>query len=122
MLKFAEFANVGDVIKAYDFKPMEGRPDCFMTGIVTAKGPIYVDRDFGDGVIRNVYMYDGYTIKIIGADEDTREARIGDTGYVPFEVDFMEYDGRIELVATKEELDAINDALNEEAWEVLENA
>ena len=110
MLKFAEFANVGDVIKAYDFKPMEGRPDCYMTGIVTAKGPIYVDRDFGDGVVRRVYHCDGYTIKIIGADEDTREARIGDIGYVPFEVSFLEYDERIELVATKEEVDLLIEA------------
>ena len=111
MLKFAEFANVGDVIKAYDFKPMEGRPDCFMTGIVLDKGPIYVDRDFGDGEIRRVYLCDGYTIKIIGADDDTKDARIGDTGYVPFEVDFLEYDERIEVVATKEEVDMLIEAV-----------
>ena len=110
MMKFEALANVGDVIKAYDFKPMEGRPDCFMTGIVTAKGPIYVDRDFGDGVIRNVYMCDGYTVKIIGADADSIDFRKGDTGYIPFEVDFMEYDGRIELVATKEELAMVVEA------------
>jgi len=101
--KFENKANVGDVIKAYDFKPMEGRPDCFMTGIVKAKGPVYGVVRCGDEEIEH-YMYEGYTIEIIGADEDSYEFRIGDEGYVPFEVDFMEYDGRIELVATAEEL------------------
>lgn len=105
MLKFEALANVGDVIKAYDFMPRPGVcEDMFMTGIVTAKGPIYVDRDFGDGVVRNVYLCDGYTIKIIGADDETKADRMGDTGYVPFEVSMMEYDNRIELVATTEDL------------------
>lgn len=109
MLKFAELANVGDVIKAYDFKPMEGRPDCYMTGVVLDKGPIYVDRDFGDGVVRRVYHCDGYTVKVIGSDEDSKE-RIGVVGYIPFRVSFQEYDERIELVATKEELTMVVDA------------
>lgn len=97
MLKFAELANVGDVIKAYDFKPMEGRPDCYMTGRVIAKGPIK-HPEYG------VVMYHGYTVEIIDADEDSRDFRVGDTGYIPFEVDFMEYDERIELVATANDL------------------
>ena len=110
MLKFESLANVGDVIKAFDFMPRPGVcEDMFMTGIVTAKGPIYVDRDFGDGVIRNVYLCDGYTIKIIDADEDTREDRVGDTGYVPFEVSMMEYDERVQLVATEEEMSDITE-------------
>lgn len=104
MLKFAELANIGDVIKAYDFKPMEGRPDCYMTGRVIAKGPVK-HPELG------VVMFHGYTIEIIDADEKTREARIGDTGYVPFEVDFMEYDERIELVATETEMFEITEEL-----------
>lgn len=99
MLKFEALANIGDVIKAYDFMPFEGRPDVYMVGKVIAKGDIYVDRDFGDGVVRNVYLCKGYTVEIIDADDDTREERVGDIGYVPFEVTMLEYDGRIERVA-----------------------
>lgn len=108
MLKFESLANIGDVIKAFDFKPMEGRPDMFMTGVITDKGPIYVKRDFGDGVLREAYHCDGYTVKIIGSDADSKE-RIGDVGYIPFEVDFMEYDERIEMVATAAELEMITE-------------
>ena len=36
MLKFANVAKVGDVIRAYDFKPMVGRSDCFVEGTVLA--------------------------------------------------------------------------------------
>ncbi len=105
MLKFENTANIGDMIKAFDFKPMEGRPDSFMTGIVTAKGPIYVERDFGEGPVR-VYHCDGYTVKVIGSDEDSKE-RIGDIGYIPFGVSFMEFDERVTLVATKEEIELV---------------
>lgn len=97
MLKFEALANVGDVIKAYDFMPMEGRPDCYMTGKVVAKGEV-MHPEYG------VVMFRGYTIEIIDADEDTREARIGDIGYVPFEVALLEYDNRIEVVATAEDM------------------
>lgn len=100
MLKFETLANVGDVIKAFDFKPFPGRPDCYMTGRVIAKGPVK-HPELG------VVMFHGYTIEIIDADEDSREDRIGDTGYVPFEVTMMEYDERIELVATEEEMSDI---------------
>ena len=109
MLKFAEFAKVGDIIKAYDFKPMEGRPDCFMTGRVIAKGPIkHPEHGFT--------LFHGYTIEILGADEDSIEQRKGDTGYVPFEVDFMEYDNRIEMVATAEEVEMLIAHETEEAF------
>lgn len=108
MLKFEALANVGDVIKAYDFKPMEGRPDSFMTGVIVDKGPIYVKRDFGDGIIREVYHCDGYTVKVIGGDAaEYSQNRIGDIGYIPFEVSMLEYDERVQLVATAEEVDML---------------
>ena len=34
MLKFERVATVGDIIRAYDFKPMAGRDDAFIEGIV----------------------------------------------------------------------------------------
>ena len=34
MLKFEGIAKVGDIIRAYDFKPMAGRDDAFVEGIV----------------------------------------------------------------------------------------
>ena len=34
MLKFEGIANVGDIIRAYDFKPMAGRDDAFIEGVV----------------------------------------------------------------------------------------
>lgn len=105
MLKFEALANIGDVIRAYDFKPMEGRPVCYMTGRVIAKGPVK-HPELG------VVMFHGYTIEIIDADEDTRESRIGDTGYVPFEVDFMEYDNRVKVIATAEDMDEMNHIVN----------
>ena len=92
MLKFAETAQIGDVIKAFDFKPMEGREDSFLIGKVVAKGPIH---RFEPELEREIYLCDGYTIEIT---ECSDNVRTGDTGYVPFEVRFMEYDERISVV------------------------
>ncbi len=84
MLKFAKVAEIGDVIRAYDFKPMVGRGDSYCEGKVITKG------DLGRG-------YDAYCIKVtksvFGGEEDRR--RVGELVYVPFETDFMEYDARI---------------------------
>ena len=91
MLKFAETAQVGDKILAYDFEPMFTRDDRFIIGTVVAKGPIHA---FVADLGREVYLYDGYTIEITGASRET-DSRIGDTGYVPFET-MMDYDGRVE--------------------------
>lgn len=106
MLKFAELANIGDVIKAFDFKPMEGRPDYFLTGVVTNKGAMYKDFDGN-----KVYIGEGYTVDVIGGDAESVEmGRKNIEMYVPFKVDFMEYDNRIELVATKEEVELLVEA------------
>ena len=77
-------ASVGDVIRAYDFKPMVGRGDCYMEGKVVSKGLTKAG-------------FDGFTIemsKVVFSGEE-RDVIAGDVGYVPFEVMFMEYDGRI---------------------------
>jgi hypothetical protein len=88
MLKFAETAQVDDTIRAFDFQPIPGRDDHFIIGTVVAKGPIHHP-------VEGFYMFDGYTIEITGASRET-DSRIGDTGYIPFEVDMLEYDGRVE--------------------------
>jgi len=89
MLKFANVASVGDVIRAYDFKPMAGRNDCFVEGKIVSKGKnskamfdcyeILVSKDVFDGKIM----------------KGVRNSRLAKTVFVPFEVSFMEYDARI---------------------------
>ena len=83
MLKYQNLAQVGDRIRAYDFR---GGKDYYIEGIVTAKGAITT--------LRGVLMYTGYTIDV---DVDTLGGRVGDEGYVPFETS-LDYDDRIELV------------------------
>jgi hypothetical protein len=87
MLKFEKIASVGDIIRAYDFKPMYGRPDCFVEGTVEA--------------ITNETGYKAYKITCINDFFDgkfrkgVRSSRVGKIVFVPMEVSFMEYDGRI---------------------------
>lgn len=84
MLKFAKIAEIDDVIRAYDFKPMQGRGDSYCEGKVITKGSL----DCG---------FDAYCIKVtksvFGGEEDAD--RVGKLVYVPFETSFMEYDARI---------------------------
>jgi hypothetical protein len=82
MLKNANVATVGDIIRAYDFKPMVGREDCFVEGVVTK-----VDNK----------GYDCFVIKVIkdSWSDATDKGRVGQEVFVPFEVSFMEYDGRV---------------------------
>ena len=86
MLKFEALAQVGDVIRSYDFRG----DDAHIEGTVVAKGWIKHPTYGTD-------MYKGYTI-LIEKDTMGEGSRVGDEGYVPFETDFMEYDTRIELV------------------------
>jgi hypothetical protein len=82
MLKFANIAKLGDTIRAYDFKPMLGREDCFVEGVITK-----IDNK----------GYDCYVI-VVTKDSwsDTEDqGRVGKEVFVPFEVSFMEYDARI---------------------------
>ena len=90
-MKFENLAEIGQRIRSYDFY---GNRKHFIEGTVIAKGPI--ENSTG-------YIFDGYSILV---DRDGFEEgpvgesrRVGDTGYVPFEVSFMEYDQRVELIA-----------------------
>lgn len=79
--------RVGDIIRGYDFKPCQGRGDCFVEGRVrdvedTTQGyaayRIVVTRDLIGGVVAN-----------------SEFSRVGQTVYVPHKVAFMEYAGRV---------------------------
>ena len=89
MFKFENLATVGQTIKSYDFIGMEDR---YIVGKVVAKGDIK-HPTYG------MVMYAGYTIEITEDSGKTEGGRVGDIGYVPFEVDMMEYDNRVEVVA-----------------------
>ena len=84
MLKYENLAEVGDVIRGYDFR---GSKLAYLEGKVIAKGEI---RDENGR-----YHFDGYTIKV---ETDGAEfGREGEEAYIPFETG-MDYDGRVELV------------------------
>ena len=102
MKKFENTAQVGDIIKAYDFMPTSDRPDMFLSGVVIDKGPIYISV-----AGRMLYAYDGYTVKVVGGDDRYKESMIGETMYVPFERDMMDHDDRITLVATSSQVDKV---------------
>lgn len=83
--------EVGDLIKAFDFEPCPGRPDCYVVGVVKEIG-----------WIRNEYI--GYTIdcvydtmaKAAGVNE-AEVSRVGREVYVPVQTLF-DYDGRVTKV------------------------
>lgn len=87
MLKFEKAAKLGDVIRAYDFKPMNGRSDCYVEGKVIA--------------ITNELGYKAFKIECISDFFDgkfrkgVRSSRVGKNVFVPMQVSFMEYDARI---------------------------
>ena len=75
----------GDTIRAYDFKPMAGREDCFIEGEV-------IDAHSTE------QGYQAYKIRVTndswreGADD---KGRIGIEMYVPWRVSFNEFQGRV---------------------------
>ena len=88
MLKNSTLATVGDVIRGYDFKPMAGREDSFVEGVVE--------------VVNDTTM--GYRAFKITATKDVfggenqpkgKHSRVGKIVFVPHEVSFMEYAGRV---------------------------
>ena len=77
----------GDTIRAYDFKPMVGREDCFIEGEVidchnTEQG------------------YQAYKIRVtrdswIDEQDPSDKGRIGIEMFVPWRVSFNEFQGRV---------------------------
>jgi hypothetical protein len=79
---------VNDIIRSYDFKPMFGRPDCFVEGRITE--------------ITDEPGYEAYKINVLVDEFDGKRyeerhkgSRVGTTVFVPVEVSFMEYPGRV---------------------------
>jgi hypothetical protein len=95
-LKYENSFKTGDTIRSYDFPPLAGRRDCYVEGVVTA-----VDMECNnDG-------WGGYAAYVIEVTADSWDepgkdnrgsTRVGKTVFVPMEVDFQEYDGRVVLV------------------------
>ena len=88
MLKFEKVATVGDIIRAYDFKPCAGRDDAFIEGVVenancTEPGfkcfKVTVTAD----------KFQKYETKA------NKKNRVGQIMFVPFETSFMEFDFRV---------------------------
>ena len=88
VMKNANLAGVGEVIRAYDFKPMVGRNDCFVEGVVEQTNSnemgysaykITVTKDVFDGSVQ----------------PKGKHSRVGAIVFVPHEVSFMEYAGRV---------------------------
>lgn len=87
MLKYQNLAEVGMVIRAYDFM---GNKEAFIEGKVIDKGAIKTP----EGAYT---LYYGYTIQIEKDGADF--GREGDLGYIPFETS-LDYDDRVELIDT----------------------
>jgi hypothetical protein len=100
MLKFENTANVGDTIRAYDFRPATDRPDSYLIGEVIDKGAIFA-KPHPDAP-REVYMCDGYTVRVTESETGSFEhdvERLGCILYVPFEMSgFGEFDNRVEVI------------------------
>lgn len=78
MLKFENTARIGDSIRALDFMPMPG-----------------ADTHFVEGPIVDINESGGYKAFVIRCTKDTMNRRIGEHVYVPMQVSFMEYEGRV---------------------------
>jgi len=80
--------KVGDVIRAYDFKPMNGRGDCFVEGVVEQ---VKCTEQYFNAYKITVHtdVFDGKKLRGV------RTSRIGKIVFVPHEVSFMEYAGRV---------------------------
>ena len=84
--------QVKDTIRSYDFKPMVGREDCYVEGVVLDRN------DTTNG-------YQAYKIRVTKDVFDGKEFtevgykntgnRVGEIVFVPWRVSFMEYPGRV---------------------------
>jgi hypothetical protein len=81
--------QLGNILRAYDFKPMVGRNDCFVEGEVIERNAI-AEAGYSCYKIRVTRdVYDGQE------QEAGEYSRKGQIVFVPWRVDFMEYAGRI---------------------------
>lgn len=86
-LKFEGKAKIGQTIRGYDFKPMAGRNDCYVEGVVESFSTEMGYKAFKITCTKDVF--DG-EIKTKG-----KGSRVGKIVFIPMQVSFMEYDARI---------------------------
>jgi hypothetical protein len=74
----------GDTIRAYDFKPMTGREDCFIEGEVL-------------DCLDTTQGYQAYKIRVTRDSWSDAEdkGRVGIEMFVPWRVSFSEFQGRV---------------------------
>ena len=77
-----------DVIRSYDFKPMYGRPDCFVEGRV-----LEFTNEPGYAAVKIRVLVDEFDGKRF--EEMGRGSRVGEIVMVPLRVSFSEYPGRV---------------------------
>ena len=77
-----------DVIRSYDFKPMYGRPDCFVEGRV-----IEFTDEHGYDAIKICVVKDQFGDEI--STEAGPDCRVGHFVMVPLKVSFSDYPGRV---------------------------
>lgn len=88
MLKFENVAKVGDIIRAYDFKPCAGRDDAFIEGVVEQAN--CNEPGFNSYKITvTVDKFHKHETKV------TARNRIGQIAFVPHQTSFHEFDFRI---------------------------
>ena len=75
--------NIGDVIRSYDFKPMVGREDCFVEGVV--------ERETNE----NGYNAFKITVTKDSWSDSEDKGRVGKIVYVPVKVSYNDYPGRV---------------------------
>jgi len=87
-MKFTNIAKVGDIIRAYDFKPCAGRDDAFIEGVV-------------EDANNNEMGYKAFKITVTAdkfekyETKAKKENRVGRIFFVPHEVGFMEFNSRV---------------------------
>lgn len=82
--------EVGDKIRSYDFKPMDGRGDCYVEGIVTEFNALATCGYNAYKILVTKDVFDGESTP-----KGKKSSRIDATVFVPWRVDFSEYQGRI---------------------------
>ena len=85
--------QVKDIIRAYDFKPMVGREDCYIEGEVLDR----CDTTQGFQAYKIRVTKDSWVAELDENDPTVTHApsRVGEIVWVPWKVSFMEYQGRV---------------------------
>ena len=78
-LNFENTAEIGDVVRSWDFKPMEDRGDCFIEGIVVGKDDMMFE------IVVQKRVFDG----------DVVDVTPGEAVRTAFKVLLMEWEDRI---------------------------